>query len=324
MYDIVTIGSGTVDVFVDTDKKELRKHQGHEDVCYGVGSKQLIKGLTVSTGGGGTNTAVAFSRYGLKTGWVGAVGDDVHGCNILDNVKKEGVDFLGAVKKGHSGYSVILVGLHHDRSILAYKGVNDTLRANDIKKKAFHTKWFYIGSMMGNSFDTAVSLVKQARAKGIRYAYNPSTYQSQWGLKRLAPLLSGCDLLVLNKEEANLLCKTKGRSGHELFPVLTYYAKRVIITDGARGAEAFADGTHYMVYADKSPVVETTGAGDAFASGVLCGLIDGWDFASSLRIGYAQATSVLRAIGAKNILLDKKALIARAKKQKIKVQQHSH
>ena len=66
-YDIITVGSSTVDVFAHTDpsQAELLRVHDHTDVAYPLGAKILIKEIHFFTGGGGTNCAVSFSRLGL-------------------------------------------------------------------------------------------------------------------------------------------------------------------------------------------------------------------------------------------------------------------
>ena len=78
MFNIITFGSAVVDVFVNTELPEKQKH-----IAYPIGSKILIKDLKFDIGGGGTNTAVAFSRLGLKTGYIGKLGDDEQGQDII-------------------------------------------------------------------------------------------------------------------------------------------------------------------------------------------------------------------------------------------------
>src|SRR3989338_6065903 len=134
MYDVITVGSSTVDVFARTRFSEIIKiidPKGETDLlAFPSGSKILIDELEFTTGGGGTNTAVALSRLGHK------------------------VAFLGKLGKGNAGYSVILDTLEHDRTILTYKGVNDELRHEDVPYKKLKTKWFYFCSMLEESFHT--------------------------------------------------------------------------------------------------------------------------------------------------------------------------
>ena len=73
MYDVITVGSATVDAFTNTGKKLFKK--GKKDyVQVPFGSKILVEQLKFDIGGGGTNTAVALSRLGLKTSYIGSMG----------------------------------------------------------------------------------------------------------------------------------------------------------------------------------------------------------------------------------------------------------
>jgi len=71
-YDVITMGSAVVDVFVDTTASEERGQ-----LCFPIGDKILIKSLKFTSGGGGTNTAVSFSKLGLKVGFIGKLGSEI-------------------------------------------------------------------------------------------------------------------------------------------------------------------------------------------------------------------------------------------------------
>ena len=145
MYDVITAGSATVDVFAKTRFSELIKiidPKGETDLlAFPSGSKILIDELEFTTGGGGTNTAVALSRLGHKVGFIGKLGTGTNSDFIHKDLKKEKIDLLCSHGTGHSGYSVILDTLEHDRTILTYKGVNDELKHDDIPYKKLKTKF---------------------------------------------------------------------------------------------------------------------------------------------------------------------------------------
>jgi len=317
MYDVITLGSGTIDVFVKTKKPEIMKHKGHEDVCYAIGEKILVEDLHVDTGGGGTNTAVAFSRLGLKTGWIGEVGTDLHAKTLLDEMKREKVDFLGGRGRGMTGYSVILTGLGHDRCILTFKGVNDRLAPYEVPWKKLRTKWFYFSAMMNQSFETLKKAALFAKKKGIRYAFNPSMYIAKMGTKALKPIIDGCDFLIMNKEEAQALLGS-GAGCRELLAGLHRYARTAVITDGPRIVHAYNGTELYELIPPQVKVVETTGAGDAFASGMLAGIIIKQDIKEAMQWGMAEAEAVIQQIGAKQNLLTRRQ-IEKAKKAKVSV-----
>ena len=130
MYDVITVGSNTVDVFVHTDQSgviNIRSKAGCEElISYPVGTKMLITKLMHNIGGNGANSAVALSRLGLRTAYLGKIGNDHNGKLILDALKKNKVKFIGS-RGDESGFSVILDSIEHDRTILTYKGCNNDL-----------------------------------------------------------------------------------------------------------------------------------------------------------------------------------------------------
>nr|MCK4929598.1 carbohydrate kinase family protein [Nanoarchaeota archaeon] len=118
MYDVITMGSNTIDVFVHTDQSgiiNIRSKAGCEElISYPVGTKMLITKLMHNLGGNGANTAVALSRLGLRTAYLGEIGKDPNGKLIFDALKKEKVDFIGG-RGDESGFSIILDSIEHDR-----------------------------------------------------------------------------------------------------------------------------------------------------------------------------------------------------------------
>jgi len=293
-FDVVTFGSAVVDVFVNTDVAEKNKL-----ISYPVGTKILIKDMKIDVGGGGTNTAVAFARLGLKTGWIGELGDDENGRKILESLKKEKVKFLGRLVKGElTGYSVILDSGGGDRTILTYKGANDEVSMSDIKK--FKAKWVYFGSSLGKSLQTEKKLAKILKKRNTKLAFNPSMYLIK--KEDLSSLLKLCDILILNKEEAQTLTRKKENLSENLHKLVA--RKGIVVTTDKDKLISCYDGKKkYFLKPHKVKVVERTGAGDAFASGFVAGLIAGKSIMQSLKLGLRESESVIRYFGAKNNLL---------------------
>lgn len=306
MFDVITVGSASVDVFVSSKSKsiELLKKNKKEEVCFPIGAKILLDYMHQDIGGGGTNSAVAFSRMGFKTAWIGKIGADMNSRHVLNQIKDEKIKFLGKIKKGAStGFSVLIIGIEKDRTILAYKGINDYLKKSDVHFSKLKTRWFYIGSMLGESFKTSEKIAQFAKKNKIKLAFNPSLYVAKKGFKKLSKILDACHLLVLNKEEAQEVAKSKSNNVDVLLKKLQAIVPLVVITDGKKGAFAYNGIEKYTLRVGRQKVVETTGAGDSFASGVLSGILLGKDMMDCLRIGYAEASSVIQFIGAKEKLL---------------------
>ena len=294
MFDIITFGSAVVDVFVDTDIAEKKGF-----ICYPLGSKILLKNLKFSVGGGGTNTAVAFSRLHFKTGYIGKIGDDSDGESVMDILKEEKIEFLGKVKSDSiTGYSIILDSLSHERTILTYKGINDELKENEINFRSISTKWFYLSSLLGESFRTQKKLSSYLYRKGTKIAFNPSEYIIK--VLDLKPILKLTEVLILNKEEAELLCrKNKVHEKDLLKGLYSLGPKTVVITNKDKEVFAYDGEKKYSLMPHKLKIVERTGAGDAFASGFVAGQMAGKTIQESLRLGLEESESVIRHQGAK-------------------------
>lgn len=316
MYDVITFGSATVDAFAMTDAEMISfTHNGNKEefIAYLSGSKILIENLDFQIGGGGTNTAVSFARLGLRTGFCGCIGKDDNAESILALLKKEKIDFLGSCRSGQSGYSVILDSHHEDRTILTFKGVNNDLRYADLDKSQLKAGWFYFSSLMGESYKTFVKLTAYAKKNKIKVAFNPSSYLAKKGLKSLAAPIKSTDLLVLNKEEAQLILGKEDECSGLAKKLAKVGPKTVVVTDGKRGATCYSakQKKTYFMPPKNVRIKETTGAGDAFASAFLAGLILEDDICFALSLAGANAASVITHVGAKNRLLT----LAQAKKR---------
>ncbi len=315
MYDVITLGSATLDVFVYT---ELPDVDGTKKlISYPAGSKILIKKLDFMTGGGGTNTAVSFSRLGLKTAYLGKMGTDDSARRILESLKREKVDFIGARgKEDFTAYSVVLDSRGHDRTILTYKGVSNHLDFKEIKKNKIRTKWLYFSSLMDRSFQAQKKLAEHARKKRIKLAYNPSEYQ----IKRsdIGYILGRTDVLVFNRREARLLTgkldvRRQAKEVRKMGPSL------VCITDGPHGDYACDGEKFYSMKPHRIRIKERTGAGDAFASAFLAGLMKKNDVEFAMKVALANAESVVMHHGAKNKLLTYREALKKIKTRPAKV-----
>lgn len=290
-FDIVTFGSAVLDSLVIS--RFIEKKGG---LFIPYGSKMLIDDLSFQIGGGGTNTAVAFARFGFKTGYIGRVGDDLTGNEVIKLLRAEKVAFLGEqVKNTTSGFSVVLMSRDRHRSILTHKGINNDIGPRGIKP--FSSAWLYLSSLLEKSFKTQLQLATKLKKQGVKIAYNPSEYQIR--CMNVKPLLKLCDVVVLNREEAKLLAGKKEPLAyiHSLGP------KIVVITNDRNLVYCFDGANTYSLRPPKVSIVDKTGAGDAFASGFVAGLMKEKSLQECLKLGIREATSVVKYPGAKNKLL---------------------
>lgn len=314
-------------MFVKTDPEEsdlIRIKHGklaeEELVAYALGTKILITHLDFQIGGGGTNTAVAFARLGLNTAYVGKIGKDENGLKVFNNLQQENIKFIGSLGE-QNGYSVILDSVGDDRTILTYKGCNDELKFSELKKDKLKAKAYYLCSMVGNSYKALEATAKHAKKQKALVAFNPSSYLVKKGAKFLGTMLKNTDILILNDEEAEELAGF-GTANELAVRLSKLGPKTVVITAGAKGVLAYHEKAFYESKPPKGLLIhETTGAGDAFGSTFIAGMVMKKPIKECITMAMLNSESVIANYGAKNILLDKKALERKVKADKRVVKQ---
>lgn len=306
MFDVITIGSATRDV--------LMKSEGFKAVadassatgqleCFELGSKIEVKELVFTSGGGGTNAAVTFGRQGMKTACVGVVGNDLNGQEVIQELTREGVEtkYFQKHDDDMTAYSIILVHPSAERTILSYKGEGQHFDVGKVPFAELQTKWFYLDSM-GGHYDLFEAAINHAKANGIKVASNPGGKELAHGLEKLKPLLAAMDIYITNKEEGEqLIGFGSDKTSEAVATELKKYVPGIVsVSDGPRGVCVIdAGGNVYAAGIPDSPVVERTGAGDAFGSGFVAEYIRSSDVAKAIQFGTANASSVVTKFGAK-------------------------
>ena len=315
-YDVLSVGSAVLDNFLTVDQslKSVR-----------LGDKVLVTKMEKHSGGGATNSAAALSKLGLKVKMLTKLGHDHDAEFILKEMKKYRVKNICVHHSHHHTNSSTLISStkEKDRIIYAHKGASRNLTINDFKKSQLKAKWIYLASLMGKSFQTSKEIIKYAQKKNIKILFNPSLYLDKKGPNYLAFILQNTNVLVLNKEEAATLSKTTIIK-KMLLKLQQLGPQTVVITNGPKKLYALHESKIYSLIPSDVKVLHTAGAGDAFTSGLLAGIIKGYSFADALRLGQVNSYSVIQHLGTKNKLLTEKEAKLMIKKYKIKINENAH
>ncbi|MFH0712303.1 MAG: carbohydrate kinase family protein [Candidatus Jorgensenbacteria bacterium] len=316
MFDVITIGTATRDIFLSGSSFKVLKDPAHlkkigfktgEAECLALGSKIEVEKPILTLGGGAANAAVTFARQGFKTAALIKIGDDEIGEEVVAALKREKIAPLAAVdEKLGTAYSTILLAPGGERTILVYRGASSDFREKEIPMRKLKCRWAYI-SPGAISIPLMQLIVMQLKKLGARVAMNPSKHYLEAGVAKLRQILRNLDVVVVNREEASYLTgidygKEKAIFGKfdELVPGIA------VMTDGRNGA-SISDGK-YIYRAGIFPegkLIDRTGAGDAFGAGFVAGLMRKRDVCFALRLAAANSTSVVEEIGAEEGILRK-------------------
>ena len=199
MYDVITIGSATVDAFIETDEANIvsvsSTQTKKEFMAYPYGAKIEIDKFDFQTGGGAVNTATNFANLGLKVSTIIKIGDELQAENVIKTLKKFGVDTSNIVKskKHRTGFSIILTSFQGDRTVLAHRGANAHLNSDDINYSAIkNSKWLYLAPLNGDSTKVLDEVAEFAEKNNVNLAVNIGTSSIKQGKKRLKEILKMC------------------------------------------------------------------------------------------------------------------------------------
>ncbi len=302
----LSIGGATFDLFIQTDAGTV-EHDGQRVLHLPLGGKIPAKTVHGRSGGGACNTSTGLRRLGFDSGLCAVIGDDQWGHLVLDQLDKEGVnDGDVTMSEGDTtGFSLIFSAADGERVIVSGAGANTHLRPVTLDADMLKAvDVVYLNRLQPGSDALELSITDALADSKARLTWNPGGSQVGEGLAdpENKKLLARTDVLLLNREEALAFSGASDvRAALKLF--CEGGATVACITDGKNGAMA-TDGTRlYSCPILPAPVVDTTGAGDAFGTGLTWALATGHDLPTSLLAGTINGASVVGAIGAQPGLL---------------------
>lgn len=307
MYQVITIGSALVDVFIYSNQFVSHVSSAlanDKQICFPYGEKLEMESFKVYSGGGASNTAVAFSRLGLKTGVICETGHDHFGYIVMRELLQEEVETSLVVREKleQTGGSVVLVGEQGGRTVMVYRGASSMLDPYDIPTYwTSQAKWIHLSSIAGR-LETLNKIFMLVKKNGIHLSWNPGKAElfllsnQQLDINQLA-----CDLFFVNKQEWQLIENVQNN-------ILKKF-QQVIITNGDQGGEIYLNGNLIISYlAEKISSIDDTGAGDAFASAYSTAIFLGKTPQEAVLWGKTNASAVISYYGAKTGLLRRRQM----------------
>lgn len=300
-------------IFVDTPEDLVSPKK----VQFPLGGKILVPDRYEDVGGVAANVAIGLSRLGHKSRIVSRRGDDMIGDFITNSLTADGVDIsrLVTLKQTQSDLSAILVFMQTgERTIFHNRDANEQLHVSEQDLRG--TEWVFVSALNGE-WQHNIDIIRENKAKlGYQIALNPGQHNLKTDVNCMREFLKHVDTLILNHEEAVLLLGSEHpellTDEKTILEALTKLGPNTIgLTDGSRGAWAYQNGT----YAEQKPeyverVVDSTGAGDSFASGFLAALLYNMPLETALTWGIKNSAANLKQYGATRGLLMKEDLLS--------------
>jgi sugar/nucleoside kinase (ribokinase family) len=298
----VPLGTGTLDVVVVGDVMV--------DVLAAM-SGPLARGsdtpsrVTTAGGGSAANVAVWLAAQGVPTSYVGRVGDDALGRESVAGLTDRGVTvWVSTEADVTTGTCIVLVEPGGERSMLPDAGANATLAAADLPQRAFrpggHLHLSGYTLLNPGSRDAGLAALSMAAAADMTVSVDPSSAAplAELGAARFLSMTRGVDLLLANRDEAAVLAGTS--DPHLAAQQLGDTYREVVVKlgpDGAMWQQGFIGAS---APAERGvEVVDTTGAGDAFAAGFLASWLLHPEPETALAAGCRLAARAVSKVGAR-------------------------
>lgn len=303
-------GSSLIDLFIHVeDEKHLEVKESK--LILSLGDKIPIEISRLAIGGNGANVSVGLTRLEIPSVFYTYLGNDIFSRQIEETIRSEGVELV--VDRGESSQSSLslILSVAHDRVIFSHHEI----RSHAFSYKGEVAEFSYITSL-GREWEGAYQQVfDYLKNNGISYAFAPGSSQMQDQNEIFNMVLSSCNILFINREEAESILSTHGKTFTNINDMLNSLkslgAKLISVTDGGQGAYLLSDTNvayHIKPFAPPAEVVEKTGAGDSYASGFLAGYLHKMELSECMRWGAVNAAYSMKEVGAQAGLVTKKQM----------------
>ena len=312
MYDVICIGSSLIDIFISSNDLEADRDGERQILTYG--DKLELTDFHLFTGGGASNTAVAFARLGLHSAVISETGRDEFSGLITADLQKEGVasNLLIQEKIERTGGSVVLVAKDSARVAMVHRGAASMLDPFDIPSFWLTKSRLVHLSSIGGRLETLEKIFKTINSnQETKLSWNPGKAELALLVEqKIAIAQIPCEMFFVNQEEWELLDAVQEE-------ILLHFPQ-VIITKGKAGGEVHLFGKKAFEFVgDAKQLVDSTGAGDAFAAGYLAAILYKQEVAQAIAWGVKNAANVVAYFGAKTGLLRYNQIIELTKRQAV-------
>ncbi|HUP87650.1 MAG TPA: adenosine kinase [Acidimicrobiales bacterium] len=308
--DVLAFGNALVDVLATTDEATLVRlglEKGSMQLCDETEAAAVYAAMgsaVESSGGSAANTAVGIGSFGGRAGFVGRVRDDQLGAVFAHDIRAVGVAFDSApASEGPpTGRCHVFITGDAERTMSTFLGTAGLLAPSDVSEDVVASAavilvegYLWEEPQAKEAIQLAASLAHR-HGRQVAFSTSDSFCVERNRAEFRSFIASSVDILFANEDEITSLYETD--DVHDVIDLVGQDVSLAAITLGARGSILVAGDR--VVHVDAAPVdqvVDTTGAGDLYAAGVLYGLSAGHDLDVAGRLGSLAAAEVISHIG---------------------------
>ena len=284
-FDVLVVGDANPDLLLRGD---VRPRFGQ--------AEQLLTAADLVLGGSAAITAAGCARLGLRTALLAAVGEDVFGRLVREQLDERGVTLLAADGRGEPTGVTVVLSETDDRAILTLPGTIPALRPADISDELLASAaHVHVASLFLQPALAAGTAGIFARAREIGCTTSLDTNWDPAEKWEVADILAHTDVFLPNANE--LLAITGADNTDTAAGLLIRNGTTVVMKDGARGARAWWPGGECAAPGRSVDVVDTTGAGDSFNAGFLAARLRGLPIVEAVRWAAVAGSLSTRAAG---------------------------
>ena len=308
MDKIVGLGNALVDVLAtlkdDTLLDEMGLPKGSMQLIDDAKLQQINAKFSqmkphLATGGSAGNAILGLACLGAATGFVGKVGNDQYGEFFRENLQKNNIeDKLLTSETLPSGVASTFISPDGERTFGTYLGAASSLRAEELTLEMFKGySYLFIEGYLVQDHDMILHAIELAKTAGLQICLDMASYNIVANdLEFFTQLINKyVDIVFANEEEAKAFT---GKEPEEALGLIGKKCSIAIVKVGANGSYLRKGTEEVKVSAiPVEKVVDTTGAGDYFASGFLYGLTCGYSLEKCAKIGSILSGNVIQVIG---------------------------
>jgi len=310
--DVVALGHPLVDVLThETGDVVARSNveRGAMTMVDAARSDEIYAQLgpaQETSGGSAANTAVGVAAFGGRAAFIGRIADDTFGKVFAHDLRSAGVDFdvSPATDGSPTGRCLVIVAADAERTMFTYLGAGAEIDPRDVDAGriggaaiTYLEGYLWDGPDAKDAIRRAASLAREAGRK-VAFTLSDPFCVDRHRAEFRDLIESDIDVLFANEQEITMLYEVDDFETAALR--VDDHCEIAALTRGAQGSVLVGSGSRYVIPAEGvARVVDTTGAGDLYAAGVLFGITHGYDLETCGRLGSLAAAEVISHLGAR-------------------------